>query len=246
MNSGVQTRSRSASIASNSSSPSINTPRPQRSRSSSISSLSAHGDTGAPASHLSFEDDLSDDPDHISPAKKGKGRNKRNAAALEDEVFDPKMLSTAQCQWGDCREEFWELEPMMEHLHSGQLVWSSLRRFSCPDHHPYEQHTPSLSTRTTWAPRRLSSTLAIGLAALAEARIRRPSSPYCRISGVILERSHSTAQGQVSRSSALRQSRAEVADLAFPSIYAGSSPLFTIFSTIHSSTVSLDLYLHPL
>lgn len=122
MASRPQTRSRSASIASNSSSPSLNTPRPQRSRSSSISSISAHGDIGPPASHVSFEDDLSDDLDHISPAKKGKGRNKRGAAAVEDEVFDPKMLSTAQCQWGDCREEFWELEPMMEHLHSGELL----------------------------------------------------------------------------------------------------------------------------
>lgn len=118
------TRSTSASSdAGSSSSPSLTSPRPRRNRTSSISSSSVYGDLGPVASYAGsqYGDDLSDDPDHISPAKKGKGRGKRNAAAaFEDEVFDPKMLSTSQCLWNDCGAQFWELEPMIEHLHSGK------------------------------------------------------------------------------------------------------------------------------
>lgn len=40
--------------------------------------------------------------------------------------YDPFNLPTAQCQWGDCRKEFYELEVMIDHLHTGT---SSLRFF---------------------------------------------------------------------------------------------------------------------
>lgn len=124
------TRSRSSSLTPSnaSSSPSAHTPHASRSRSSSLSSPagSLHGDLGASTSrapsHDYDDDDFSDE--EIS-AKKGKARGgKRGAKELgEDEVFDPKSLSLVRCQWGNCGEGFWELEPLMEHLHTGSSLF---------------------------------------------------------------------------------------------------------------------------
>lgn len=30
-------------------------------------------------------------------------------------------LQTARCEWGGCGVEFWEIEPLVEHVHNGAL-----------------------------------------------------------------------------------------------------------------------------
>ncbi|GAA5881476.1 hypothetical protein JCM1840_001102 [Sporobolomyces johnsonii] len=84
----AMTRSRSSSLSSVSASPSLHTPK--RSRSASLAS-SAH----------SSDDELLSDSD-----------------IANNYGFDPSTLTTAKCEWGDCQEEFWELEPLVEHIHA--------------------------------------------------------------------------------------------------------------------------------
>lgn len=80
-----------------SSSPSATTPK--RARSASLSSSSpGPGDS---------DDDLSEG---------GRAHKKRSANAYG---FDPATLPTTQCQWGACTLEFYELEPLIEHIHAG-------------------------------------------------------------------------------------------------------------------------------
>ena len=92
----------SSPLSSFASSPSIHSP--PRGRSPSISSSSA-------GSHPDSYDELAGFSDGEPTSKKKSG-----GAG----VYDPDALTTAQCQWGDCTAEFYELEPMIEHLHSGE------------------------------------------------------------------------------------------------------------------------------
>ena len=77
----------------------------------SISSDSSAGE--APASEVD-ELALDDDDEPGEGVQPGTGGAKKRAFAEIDDHLQP-----APCQWGDCAEEFWELEPLIEHLHNG-------------------------------------------------------------------------------------------------------------------------------
>ncbi|GAA5920805.1 hypothetical protein JCM3775_003959 [Rhodotorula graminis] len=107
---GMLTRSRSSSLSSMSRSPS----RQQRSPSISSSSSSAS------SSHLN---QLASDDDELAPtAPTTSTRDKvdpwtRRALKYG---FDPRQLQPARCEWGNgsCGMEFWEVEPLVEHVHN--------------------------------------------------------------------------------------------------------------------------------
>ncbi|KAM0755088.1 hypothetical protein T439DRAFT_322143 [Meredithblackwellia eburnea MCA 4105] len=138
--------SRSSSpLSEPSSSPAATTPK--RNRSSSISSPSpspppqpapsSHHQLypfGQPAGDLDEFDELSDDDDassRPSPAKKARGSiggaggvgapsapSTSTNSRSNNYGFDPTTLPVAHCQWGNCSAEFWEIEPLIEHVHN--------------------------------------------------------------------------------------------------------------------------------
>lgn len=85
---------------------------PSSSDSSSPAAPSSRGGGGAFASspqmntyYLPNEDDEEDE-------EKGQGQEEVAAAGSE--------LQTIECEWNDCGELFWELEPLIKHLHTRQ------------------------------------------------------------------------------------------------------------------------------
>ncbi|KAL8277584.1 hypothetical protein RQP46_010016 [Phenoliferia psychrophenolica] len=92
-----------------SSSPSSHSPPPtnlKRARSASSSS-SSPPPTVVAARHPDSYDELSDVDDADTPR-----------ATKRTYGFDPATLPTTRCQWGTCTAEFYELEPLIEHIHA--------------------------------------------------------------------------------------------------------------------------------
>ncbi|KAI5478261.1 zinc finger, C2H2-type, Ino80 complex subunit Iec1 [Pseudohyphozyma bogoriensis] len=56
--------------------------------------------------------------------------------------FDPASLQTTTCQWNDCGAEFWEVEPMIEHIHA--QCDKSFTRTDALQKHMRIQHSESL------------------------------------------------------------------------------------------------------
>lgn len=68
---------------------------------------------------------------------------------LDPAALDPGALQTARCEWGGCGLEFWEVEPLVEHVHNSAFLSPMLAQFSrsldfrtcgtdscCPTHPP--------------------------------------------------------------------------------------------------------------
>ncbi|GAA6052132.1 hypothetical protein JCM3770_001236 [Rhodotorula araucariae] len=84
-----------------------------RSRSSSLSSLSASNRAINDASSSSATDsDNDDDDDHAGLDPWTRRAHKYG--------FDPAQLQPVRCEWGGghCGQEFWEVEPLVEHVHN--------------------------------------------------------------------------------------------------------------------------------
>lgn len=157
-------------VDSASSSPAPNTPPPIRSPSLVFSSP----DPSGPANQDEEDDEL--------------------APAATTSYFDPSSLPTAPCLWGDCNEEFWELEPFIDHLHNGM---SAILAYVLILTAPRPQFTRFQSMPTILVPRRLSSTSAIGQVVPEEERTKPQSSLSWVTFDRILERSPSTVLDQV-------------------------------------------------
>ncbi|BGP10715.1 hypothetical protein JCM10049v2_006607 [Rhodotorula toruloides] len=120
-----RSRSRSSSLSSLSASPSSSQKR--RRRSPSISSSSS----SLPEAD-SEEDELA----------AGAGRPRTRA---EKYGFDPSQLTLARCEWGNCGMEFWELEPLVQHV-------NDVHAFPLDDpNHPANKRGAAASYICNWA-----------------------------------------------------------------------------------------------
>ncbi|GAA5900409.1 hypothetical protein JCM8208_005354 [Rhodotorula glutinis] len=104
------TRSRSSSLSSVSRSPS------RQQRSPSISSTSSSASSSHPHPPASDDDELAPTAPTTSARDKVDPWTRR---ALKY-GFDPRQLQPARCEWGNgsCGQEFWEVEPLVEHVHN--------------------------------------------------------------------------------------------------------------------------------
>ncbi|GAA6021252.1 hypothetical protein JCM10207_002589 [Rhodosporidiobolus poonsookiae] len=85
--------------------------RPSHSRSSSLSSISSSHSHPAPGQGRARSPSISGDTDDLmsddDPLTQGNNWG-----------FDARTMERARCDWGDCGLEFWEIEPLVEHVHS--------------------------------------------------------------------------------------------------------------------------------
>ncbi|KAK4702100.1 hypothetical protein P7C70_g4124, partial [Phenoliferia sp. Uapishka_3] len=103
-------------LSSYSSSPSANTPKRSRSLSLSSASPSPPPANAQALHHPDSYDELEmSDQDTSTPKLNSK---KRGGAGANKYGYDPAALPTTQCQWGNCMAEFYELEPLIEHIHA--------------------------------------------------------------------------------------------------------------------------------
>ncbi|GJN93025.1 hypothetical protein Rhopal_006070-T1 [Rhodotorula paludigena] len=119
---GLATRSRTRS-ASPASSLSALSPSPTPSRRASRA-RSGSAASSFMLSSSSDEDDAMDaggdgavdsDEDELDPTPRRRGAA---AAGPKTYGFDPRQLQLQRCEWGPCGAEFWEIEPLVEHVHN--------------------------------------------------------------------------------------------------------------------------------
>lgn len=106
------------SVAS-SSSPSRSQHHRASSLSSSIDESCHRSDTKAIAGSSSMQSGAHNRSEYDE--LEGDGDEDEEDDELMPDVNDPDKMQTIECEWLGCGDEFYELEPLIDHLHTGKL-----------------------------------------------------------------------------------------------------------------------------